>query len=139
MRQRVTNTWSIDIPDGFSRRIEDGSLVFWATARTIWLGNWERAANETVADTLAWIRADVSPMARWSDVEETEGVTYFSYLVWERDEAEEPRWAHHGYAIAADTFLQCVIYYDVALDEEWAKSTFRSIRRRSDEEPSPAK
>src|SRR5687767_2903680 len=83
----LTPEWSIQLPEPFCRRIEDGSMVLWRPGLTIWLIAWGNENSETQAERLAWIKGAASP-ARFAERETvTGGATRYDYRL--RDQNED--------------------------------------------------
>jgi hypothetical protein len=126
----LTATWSIYLPEQFTRRIEDGSLVLWRPGLTLWLTVWGNNNNESQAERLRWIRDEASP-ARFDARESIGGdVTRLSYRL--RDENDEgPVDSLCAFIIADDGHLQASIYFDDVKDAVMAQQIVDSLAARA--------
>lgn len=125
----LTATWSIHLPEQFTRRIEDGSLVFWRPGLTIWLTAWGNNNNESQADRLAWIRDEASPSRFDSQEAVADGVTRFSYRL--RDENDDgPVDSLYAYIIADDGHMQASVYFDDVADAAKTQQIVDSVAVR---------
>jgi hypothetical protein len=73
----VTADWSIQLPEQFARRIEDGDLVLWRPGLTVWMTVWGNDHHESRAERLALVKEAASP-ERFAEreVEEVGGVSF---------------------------------------------------------------
>lgn len=128
-RYSLTADWSIELPERFARRIEDGSLVLWRPGFTIWLAAWNNDHEESRQERLAWVKQEASPQ-RYDECEsEADGVTRYGYRL--RDENEDgPVESIACYVFSDDGHLQLAVYFDDPDDEPKAWRIVRSIERR---------
>ena len=124
--QLLTETWRIRLPAKFTRRTEDGSLVFWRPGLTIWLTAWNNDRGESQAQRLRRIKEIASP-SRFAEHESTDGgLTRFSYRL--RDETDEgPVEAIYGFVLGDDGDLQFSVYFDDPADETMARRIVDSV------------
>jgi hypothetical protein len=118
-RYVLTDTWSIDLPDKFARRLEDGCLVFWRPGLTIWLVAWNNDHGKSQAERLASIK-EAACLTRFDVRESTTGnVTRFRYRL--RDENEDGVVeAVHAYTMDDVGHLQMAVYFDDPADADMA-------------------
>jgi hypothetical protein len=125
----LTVEWSVQLPEQFARRVEDGSLVLWRPGLTLWIAVWGNNNNETQAERLAWIKAEASPGR--VDVRESDrgGVMRFSYRL--RDENDDGTVESlNAYVIADDGHLQLSVYFDDQADINEAQQLVDSVTLR---------
>jgi hypothetical protein len=125
----LTAEWSVQLPEQFARRVEDGSLVLWRPGLTLWIAVWGNDNNETQAERLAWIKAEASPGR--VDVRESDrgGAMRFSYRL--RDENDDgPVESLNAYVIADDGHLQLSVYFDDQADINEAQQLVDSVTLR---------
>ncbi|MBS0264569.1 MAG: DUF2185 domain-containing protein, partial [Planctomycetes bacterium] len=122
----ITSGWSIQLPERFARRVEDGQLVLWRPGLTIWLTAWNNDHDESPRQRLAWLKKSASP-ERFADEESRAGnVTRYSYRL--RDENEQgPVEALYGFVIGDDGHLQLAIYFDDPADGTTARQLVESV------------
>jgi hypothetical protein len=44
---QLTEEWSVDLPEAFNRRIEEGQMVIWRSGFTIWMAIWNNDKNQS--------------------------------------------------------------------------------------------
>ena len=91
---KVTNEWSLELPEKFNRRFEDGSMVIWRPEFTIWISVWENENKKSPYDQLDYIRADKSKDAFDITEMKSADIYRYSYRIDEyREEAKKTaRW-----------------------------------------------
>lgn len=128
-RQPLSNTWALQLPEQFSRRLEDGSLVFWRPGLTIWLTVWDNDRCESTSQRLAGFKQAISKQ-RWDERETNSGgVLRFSYRL--RDENEDgPVESLSALLFNDDGHLQLSIYFDDIADEAVARQIVDSVEAK---------
>lgn len=115
-RQQISRNWALTLPFAMARRVEDGSLVFWAPGGrlTIWLSIWGREADDAAFDRAArWavILDDASPDAFAPRQDRDGSIWRYSYRLREAaDDARVP--AFYGYAVGAEDHILLAAYFD---------------------------
>jgi hypothetical protein len=128
-RYALTADWSIQLPDRFARRVEDGSLVLWRPGLTVWLAAWGNDHQASRQDRLAWVKREASPRRYAEDESEADGVTRYSYRL--RDENDDgPVESVAGYVFSDDGHLQLAVYFDDPNHEGTARRIVDSVERR---------
>jgi len=125
----LTAEWSIDLPQQFARRTEDGSLVLWRPGLTIWLCAWGNDKHETQAQRLAWLKSTASPHRFDARESVSGGATRLSYRL--RDENEDgPVESLNAYVINDSGYLQLSAYFDDLADAADAQQLVDSVTLR---------
>jgi hypothetical protein len=128
-RYNLTPEWSIDLPEQFARRVEDGSLVLWRPGLTIWLAAWGNDRNESRSHRLSWIKEDASPRRFDERESDSGGITRLAYRL--RDDNEDGTVESLNGCILDDTgHLQIAIYFDNPADEGKAWTIIASVESR---------
>ena len=124
--QQVSDTWRIHLPTQFTRRVEDGQLVFWRPGLTIWLSGWNNERGESQAARLRRIK-DIASPRRYAERESTDGgLTRFSYRL--RDDSDDgPVESVYGYILGDKDELHLSIYFDDPADEAVARRIVDSV------------
>jgi hypothetical protein len=134
----MTKGWRINLPEGFNRRIEDGSLVLWRPELTFWINVWNNDAKASVDELLTRLRGQAHPDRRDEQLERSDALVRLTYALAEADEAaegEEPAAnSINGFIIAAAGYVQISAYYDSAPARALADEVIRSVRA---DEPTP--
>lgn len=126
---RLTDTWSIHLPERFARRIEEGSLVLWRPGLTIWLTAWNNDKGESRAKRLASIKKSASKKRYAEKVDRADAVTRYSYRL--RDENEDGEVESvYGFVIGDGGHLQLSIYFDDPADEAEARQLVEGVAVR---------
>jgi hypothetical protein len=122
-------TWSIQLPERFARRVEDGQLVLWRPGLTIWLTAWNNDHGESQAERFAGIKKSFSPR-RFADHESNaNNLIRYSYRL--RDENEDgPVESLYGFVIGDDGQLHLAVYFDNPADEPEAHQLVKSVAER---------
>lgn len=125
----LTETWAINLPGKFARRVEDGCLVLWRPGLTIWLEAWGNDRNESQAKRLKTIKSHASP-DRFSESEgKANKITRYSYRL--RDENENGSIdSVYAHILNDDGHLQLAIYFDDAKDEPIARAIADCVMER---------
>ena len=126
---QLTEDWSITLPTSFSRRIEDGDLVFWRPGLTLWLAVWDRPAEETPEETLDWIKSEIPEEAE--QVKETKhgSILRIDYQLQEHDPSRTPPdyTGHYSFTIGETSYIQLAAYDDTEKDRKMAESIVHSL------------
>jgi hypothetical protein len=126
---KVTKEWSINLPENFNRRFEEGSMVLWKPEFTIWVNIWENDKNKNPYDQLDVIRRDKSKDA--FDIIEIrdDGLYRYGYRIDEKKfSGKEIVYAFYGYVAGKSGYTQIAFYYDNKTDYEAAKAIWLSIK-----------
>lgn len=123
---QMTENWSVTLAEPMKRRFEDGSLVLWRKGFTIWTIVWENDDGRSQAETLEWLRENMSESAFDLRVENDRGLTRFSYRLNE-ERGEGLVYALYAFAIADIGHVQMAIYFDDEADLERARDIEKSL------------
>jgi hypothetical protein len=133
---RLTDTWSIHLPELFARRIENGSLVLWRPGLTVWLVAWGNDTSETQASRLAGIKQSASPDRDAEQESKGGGITRYSYRL--RDESDErPVESVYGFVIDDGGHLQLAVYFDDPTEEGLGRQLVDSVTRHAEPGAAP--
>src|SRR5262245_34798560 len=125
----LTDTWSIQLPEKFARRVDDGSLVLWRPGLTIWLAAWNNDHGESQAKRLKWIKEEASPERFAESQRKADNVTCYLYRL--REEGEDgPVESLSAYILNDDGHLQMSVYFDDPGDEATARTLAESVCER---------
>lgn len=128
-RHPLTDSWSIDLPEPFARRIEEGSLVLWRPGLTIWLTAWNNDQRESQQQRLASIKQSASP-SRFDEHEATTaGVTRYRYRLQDENDDGVVE-SIYGFILNDAGQLQASIYFDDPADEAKAQQLADSLSER---------
>ena len=111
---RLTDEWSVVLPEEFNRRVEDGDLVLWRPALTFWIAIWGHDGGESPEQCLESILETASDLRSEQQIERTEKLIRLTYELPEED-ASRPRAAYKsisGYVISAVGHVQISAYFD---------------------------
>ena len=128
-RYQMTSDWSIELDQPYNRRLEDGSLVLWRPAFTIWISVWGNDNSETIDQRVDWIVSESSPDA-FDVVSGQKGPVFRHAYRLDEHRTEGPVHGYYGYIVAPDGHLQIAIYFDVRVDSALAKAILESVRYR---------
>jgi hypothetical protein len=124
-RYRMTETWTIDLPVPFRRRVEDGSLVLWRVGLTCWIG--VHGGEDPIDDRAGKLRASVSPDAYDVRSEARDGLIQISYRMREQsDDARAP--SLNAFVVGRDQHVHLGVYFDNEADLAAAEAAVASIR-----------
>ena len=124
---RMTNEWSIALPDEHRRRFEDGSLVIWRPGITMWINAWGMQDGETPKTTLERIKSEAHPSPVQTFEPEGGVGSRFGYLLHEQEEGDE-RWALYTFTVGSSGYLQMALYFDNKSDLEKAKQLWLGVK-----------
>ena len=127
---RLTDAWSIHLPESFARRIEEGSLVLWRPGLTLWMTAWGNDNGESQAERLKWVKERASPDRTNERVTRAGGVTRFAYRLVDRNEDGEVA-SLNAVLFGDDEQLQVAAYFDTEADEATAVQLIDSIDLRN--------
>src|SRR5262245_49033155 len=82
----MTDEWTLELPEQFNRRVEDGSLVLWRPELTFWITVWGNGGKDRER-RLASILEAASDLRTDQQIERTETVTRLTYELTEEDAA----------------------------------------------------
>jgi hypothetical protein len=121
---RVTETWSVELPEAFNRRVEEGALCMWRPGLTIWVEAWKPPLPQTTEQMAEWLRDGIAEEA--TDLSETaHDLVRITYRLSEAAEDERAP-ALYGYAIGRSGYLQIAAYFDDEADAVVARQIFES-------------
>lgn len=127
---QMTENWAVTLRSPMKRRFEEDSLVLWRKGFTTWTIVWENDDDRTQAETLEWLRENMSEAAFDLRVEQDRGLTRFSYRLNE-DRDGTTVFALYVFAIADIGHVQMAIYFDDENDLEEARSIGKSLETRA--------
>src|SRR3569623_1196473 len=123
---RLTDAWSIHLPESFARRIEEGSLDLWRPGLKLWMPAWGSDNGESQAERLKWVKERASPDRTNERVTRAGGVTRFAYRLVDRNEDGEVA-SLNAVLFGDDEQLQVAAYFDTEADEATAVQLIDSI------------
>jgi len=123
---KMTEEWSIFLPQPVHRRVEDGSLVLWRPGLTLWINMWGNDTKETADEQLARIRSDRSPDCFNEIYEEEDGLLRLSYRLQE-DTSDERVAAFYGFVVGVSGHVQMAVYFDEEDTLQLAEGLWRSV------------
>jgi hypothetical protein len=133
-KYQLTDDWSIMLPDKFSRRIEDGSLVLWKPGITVWVVTFNNDHGESKETRLENIRKVISKDSFDVQVMPEKDILRFAYRL--KEQADDGRVAaFYGFAFGAEGHVQLGIYFNDEKELELAKKLWLSL----DEQPKTVK
>jgi hypothetical protein len=131
--QRLTDNWSIEISNLFTRRREeDGDLVFAMKGKTVRLAIWnsknqsrqqlydEHKQNQETRD-----QKD-APTIETFELGDN-NVSRIGYMIEESDNEKRYK-VIYGFSIVDGEVVQAALYFDKDTDKEWALETWRTIK-----------
>ncbi len=130
-RFQMTKRWSVELPEKFNRRIEDGSMVIWRPGLTFWFSIWNNDRNESQDEKLIKLKGDLAADA--SDIQEVRDnlLIRLSYRLNEdSDDNRVP--AFYAFVIGADGHAQIGVYFDQEADAAVAKAVWLSVMESND-------
>jgi hypothetical protein len=126
----LTAEWSINLPEQFARRVEDGSLVLWRPGLTLWLTAWGNDHNESQSERLDGIKRTASPTRTDERVSQKRRLTRWSYRLRDRSSDGTAVESVYGFVIDERGHLQLAIYFDDVADEAKARALVESVSAR---------
>ncbi len=125
-RQQLTASWAMTLPFRMARRIEDGSLVFWAPGGllTIYLSAWGLDGDRET--TWSGLISDRSPAATGIVEDRSGQIWRHSYRLAE-DSADNRVAALYGHALGLEGFMQFAAYFNVEQTVEDARAALLSL------------
>lgn len=136
-RCQLTENWSIELDQPHNRRLEDGSMVLWRPAFTIWLSVRGNDRKETISQRVAWIVSEASPAAFDILSGDKPGCYRHAYRL-DEDGEDGPVHAYYGHLVAATGHVQIVAYFDRLEDAVLAKAIVESLRYTGSQDTSKA-
>ena len=123
----LTPDWLLVLDQPHNKRIEDGSLVLWRPAFTIWINIYGNDNEVPAESRLNWIKSESSPDA-YDAASERDGCCYrYAYRLTE-DRQTETVHSYNGYVIAPNGHVQISIYFNDPNDFGTAASVVESVR-----------
>jgi hypothetical protein len=125
-RIKITKQWTLDLDEGFERRIEGGDLVLWSPGRTVYAAVYD-TGNAEADEAIAAMLQDrpAKPVKTYDRVEA--GLSGHAYLLPE-GEGESQYWGLNTWTAAKGTVACVTFYFDSEHDLKWAVETWKSIR-----------
>lgn len=125
-RHQLTERWSIQLPEPFARRIDQGHLVLWRPGVSLWLSVWGNDEGHPAAARLAWLKEDASTEA--FDLQESVegGVFRLSYRLRDRND-DGPVDSLYAFVLFDQGHLEAAIYFDGPEHEAMARRLAASI------------
>jgi hypothetical protein len=122
---RMTDSWTIDLPVPFRRRVEDESLVLWRAGLTLWIGVYsgESSREERARE----LRASISPGAYDVRIAERDGLAEISYRV-PQDSPDAGVPSLNAFVIGQDEHVRLGVYFDREDDLAHARAAVGSVR-----------
>lgn len=115
----MTDSWLVQLPAQFCRRIEDGSLVLWRPGVTAWTTIWNLDGIPP-AERLESIKQTASP-ERFEERHRVDGaVTYYQYRLVDTNEQGDLN-SFYVFALTERQYVQLSVYFDGAEDEVLAR------------------
>lgn len=131
--QKLTNKWSVEISNLFTRRKEeDGDLVFVMKGKTVRLAIWnstnhtrqqlydEHKYNQEIRD-----QKDAPTLETFELSDNNAG--RIGYMIEESDNKKSYK-VIYGLTIVDGEVVQAALYFDKDTDKEWALETWRTIK-----------
>lgn len=131
--QKLTDNWSIEISNLFTRRKEeDGDLVFVMKGKTVRLAIWnstnqtrqqlydEHKHNQEIRDQT---EAPTIEIFELSD----RNIARIGYMIEESDNQKSYK-VIYGFSMVDGEVVQAAFYFDKEVDKEWALKTWRTIK-----------
>lgn len=87
---RMTEEWSLVLPEKFNRRVEDGDLVLWRPALTLWIAVWGNDNNESMEQRLRSSLATANEFRNHQQIEESGDLVRLTYELPEEDQDRAP-------------------------------------------------
>lgn len=127
---RMTDEWSVALPDEFNRRIEDGNLVLWRPALTFWITIWGNDKGASEESRLSSILDAANPHRAEQQVERTENLVRLTYELPEEDQSRsKPVYRSiSGYVIAPAGHVQISAYFDTHAARTLGYKIIHSVR-----------
>ena len=124
---RMTEDWSVVLPQPFRRRIEEGSLVLWRPGITSWINVWGNDAGASPTERLSWIQANRAAGGFNEIRADDDGILRYAYRLRE-DESDERVAAFYCYAVGMGGYVQMAVYFDTETDLPLAEALWRSLQ-----------
>ena len=126
---RLTNEWSVVLPEAFNRRFEGEQMVLWRPGFTIWLCAWmnnhRQSREERISADLARLPAAAYDVRQLPD----DGALKLQYrLDEESDDERQPAFYSRAYGFSGH--IQMSIYFDEEEHLEIAERLLNSLVER---------
>jgi hypothetical protein len=127
---QMTDEWSATLPEGFNRRIEDGSLVLWRPELTFWINVWGTKDDASLEKRLAAILDRSNPQRTDEQVERSSTLVRVTYEVPEHDPTRRvPNYKSiSGHVLAPASQVQISAYYDSKSARSLAYQVIHSVQ-----------
>jgi hypothetical protein len=127
----MPNGWTLTLPVELNRRIEDGSLVLWASELTCWINIWNNDANLPMQEQAEHILKDAHPARRDEQIDTSDKLLRVTYELDEDDlERDAARSSSiSGHVISPAGLVQISAYYDTDEARSLGYQIIRSVRQ----------
>ncbi len=124
--RRITENWCVDLDSTFESWVEEGSLAFAQSGRTIWIDCWGDGDEPSKEEIIALVKSEASPDR--DDLFETDvdEVYKYAYRLVEFEDGAR-RFAVYAFAVVEGNYLQLSIYFDDPQDKPWGETLARSV------------
>lgn len=127
MQYRVTNEWTLTLPDDFESRVEEGKLVFWKIGITIIVVAFRLPDNTGKIELLNQIQKRI-PENAFETLVSTKGeIVGLGYTQIHQRQDEKNRLSLYTFTASNTSCLQTAFYLDHPTDLDWAKSVWEMI------------
>jgi hypothetical protein len=123
---QLTERWTIQLPEPFARRIDEGHLVLWRPGVTLWLSVWGNDEGHAQAERLGWLREDLDASAFDQQESVDDDVTRFGYRLRELGD-DGPVESLYTLILYDEGHLEAAIYFDGPEHEPTARALAASI------------
>jgi hypothetical protein len=127
MAFRITKEWIINLPEHFTRRVEDEKLVFWKTGITVIVAAFLLPNDTSKLELLNRIQKKIPENALETLVSTKGEIVGLGYTQIQMREGEKNRLALYTFTASDTSCLQTAFYLDDPDDLAWAKSIWETI------------
>ena len=124
--RRITENWCVDIDSTYESWVEDGSLAFAKTGRTIWIDCWGDGDEPSKEEIMALVKSEASPDRDDLFESDVDDVYRYAYRLVEFEEGAR-RFAVYAFVVVEGSYLQVAIYFDDPKDKPWGEAFARSL------------
>ena len=121
---QLTDDWSVSLPGEFKRRIEDGDLVLWSPALTLWIAVWKNDQGASKESRLDSIKKAMSSDAEEIKTSASATLLRLSYRLREEEDAVA---AVYGFAVGERGQVEMAIYPEAETDVNAAQAILQSL------------
>jgi hypothetical protein len=122
----LTEGWSVELPEKFNRRFEDGSLVIWRPGLTFWFAIENNENKQSKEERVAGIEGRISANA-FGRNEVNGELTRLCYRL--NEGSQDGRLpAFYGFVVGEEGHVQMAAYFDDESGAEIARKVWISIR-----------